>query len=172
MASFARKFIAIFAVPIALQTPASGASIQAEAATIKRRSYEVHRYLCNIYLAQKKRDEAKREFGALLELRPDDSDIALEYGTFLAHHGEFSAAIPYLEFVAKKKPDRVEANGALGFSLLRLKKYKDACPYLRRAAQMNPARYGSTYEDLLKYLRGEKNLLIAPYVPEEHIDKI
>ncbi|MCA9803073.1 MAG: tetratricopeptide repeat protein [Cyanobacteria bacterium HKST-UBA02] len=161
-----------FTGAVASQAPVTLSSVQAEEATARRRSYEAHRYLCNIYLAQKKRDEAKGEFGALLALRPDDSDIALEYGTFLAHYGEFQAAIPYLELVVKKEPGRVEANGALGLSLLRLKRYKDACPYLRRAARLDPARYGSTYQDLLKYLRGEKNLLIAPYVPEEHIDKI
>jgi len=156
---------------VAIEAPASGASIQAEEVIIKRRSFEVHRYLCNIYLAQERRDEAKRAFGALLELRPDDSSIALEYGTFLAHYREYRKAIPYLKSVVRKDPDRVEANGALGVVFLRLRRFKDACPYLSRAARLDPARYGKTYQDLLEYLRGEKNLLIAPYVPEEHGDK-
>ncbi|MGD9682067.1 MAG: tetratricopeptide repeat protein [Candidatus Obscuribacterales bacterium] len=146
--------VALLIPPLAMLSASAAAPL--DEASIKRRKIEVHRYLCNIYLAQKRKAEAAAEFKALLALKPRDADLELEYGTFLAHYGDYGAAIPHLKIAVDQDPGSAPANGALGTTLLRVKKFNEAIEYLRRAAGKEPEKYKKTYEDAYKYVAAEK----------------
>ena len=128
---------------------------------------QAHLGLARSLLAQKKLDEAAAEFGAYLELAPNDNTVRLERASALVDLGKDDDALAELDHVAAGGPESLQALKLRSQIYWEKKRYDDAIPVLQRAATIAPAdpdiplRLGRVYMAKKDYPHALQWLLVS-----------
>ena len=106
--------------------------------TIKANCAKVHAMIGKKLLDERKFQEAAREYRASGTLDPAELDYQHSEGIALSRAGEDRDALPVFERVLHEKPERVATLVALGQSLYRLGRGKDAIARWEQALKLTP----------------------------------
>ncbi len=98
------------------------------------------------YLSLRDNDQALAAFRAALERDPDDLEARYFLGAGLVQTGAFAEGAPYLEAVAKSRPDLWGTAYYLGKAQLALGNAKSALPLLNDAARRAPGEAPVLYQ--------------------------
>lgn len=90
-----------------------------------------------IYVKQKRFDEAKQLYTAMMAASPSDLDVRIGLGMLLEQQGNYPAAIEQFEIVAKTAPQTEGFYYDLGNSYAKVKRYDEAIAAYRNAQQID-----------------------------------
>jgi cytochrome c-type biogenesis protein CcmH/NrfG len=103
------------------------------------------RYLADAYRRAGELDLASEALARCLELRPDTPETVHALALLKESQGKSSEAIALLEPLVSTYPDHLPARYLLAASLVKLGRYAEAVPHLRRVFEVDPDR---TYSNL------------------------
>lgn len=101
-------------------------------------NYIAHQNLGTAYRSAGRIDDARAQFLAALEIRPNHTRSLINIGTLLMEQGDLAGALGYLERAVDNEPTDPLAHLNFGMALFRAKRIDDALVHLSRSAELAP----------------------------------
>lgn len=103
--------------------------------------YEVHRYLADDLVKQRKNNEAVEHYVTSLELNPDQPEVHYNLANVLMEEGKLNEAVVHYNEALKLKPDYLKARSNLAKVLAKQGKLIEAIQHWQQLVQLNPQEW-------------------------------
>ncbi|HYW70737.1 MAG TPA: FlgO family outer membrane protein [Pyrinomonadaceae bacterium] len=118
---------------------------------------EAHLEMAQMFLNQRQREDAGREFRRALEIDPSSSTAHMRYSNYLFWDLQLPEASGHMRLAVQLNPTSAITNGALAFMLLMQRNYPEAIKYSERALELDPqtplirTNLAAAYEQVGRY---------------------
>jgi DNA-binding winged helix-turn-helix (wHTH) protein/TolB-like protein/cytochrome c-type biogenesis protein CcmH/NrfG len=118
---------------------------------------EAHLEMAQIFLTQRRRDDAGREYRRALQLDPSSSIAHLRYSNFVFYDLQLNEAAEHMKLAVQLDPSSPITNAAYSFVLVMQRNYPEAIKHCEKALELDPQtplvrfNLAGAYENLGKY---------------------